>query len=83
MTGTITLTRLDTGVVLAEQTFSGDDWAAALKAALYWLRLEVFPYWPYGGLAMDCIADDAQLATALQTIALVWGWCDGALPERL
>jgi hypothetical protein len=29
------------------------------------------------------IADDAQLATALQTIALAWGWCDGALPERL
>lgn len=83
MTATITLTRLDTGARLTEQTFSDDDWAAVLKAALYFLRIEIFPYWQYGQLAMDGIADDAQLATALQTVALIWGWCEGALPERL
>jgi hypothetical protein len=79
----IALMRRDTGATIAIESFSGDDWATALKAALYWLRIEIFPYWQYGQLDMSILSDDTQLAIAMQTIALVWGWCDGALPERL
>lgn len=79
----IALMRRDTGATIAIREFSGEDWADALKAALYWLRIEVFPYWQYGQLDMSILSDDAHLATAMQTIALVWGWCEDALPERL
>lgn len=72
-----------TGATIAIETFEGEDWSAALKAALYFLRLEIFPYWSYGQLDMSILSDDTQLATAMQTIALVWGWCNDALPERL
>jgi hypothetical protein len=83
MTTEIALMQRDTGATIAIESFSGDDWRDATKAALYWLRIEVFPYWQYGQIDMSILSDDTQLATAMQTIALVWGWCSDALPERL
>lgn len=79
----IALMRRDNGATIAIESFEGDDWASALKAALYFLRLEIFPYWNYGQLDMSILSDDAQLAIAMRTIALVWGWCDDALPGRI
>lgn len=79
----IALMRRDTGATITIQKFSGEDWRAVTKNALYFLRIEVFPYWQYGQIDMSILSDNTELATAMQTIALVWGWCSDALPERL
>jgi len=67
---TVRLTPDKALVPIETRVFSGSNWNHITMGILYWLRIEVFPYWQAGQIAMDTSVNvyHPQLEAALHIL---------------
>lgn len=72
---TVTLTNRETGEHVGTYIPSSKgSWEMVAREILYFLRLEINPYWNYGDLIMTSDATQPELIGAIYAISPAFGW---------
>jgi len=71
MIATATVHETANGTHVGSYTFEAPCWRDCVYGILYWLRIEVLPYWPIDALRLSWFNDtDRDIAAALYGIGL-------------